>query len=168
VHTEARCSIDTSSIGTWTLPIGTFDRRNNRLRILAKVRLAIGMMDVHSEVKAAICAVCGLLALSLFGGDPAAAQWTGRADIAGRWVLHMPSRAYCVMGFSGDPDGARGTIAANGFCPRLFLARPRWRRDGDQVVISNRRGEVLADLAVVGRGYLRVQIATGEDVSLTR
>jgi hypothetical protein len=108
-------------------------------------------------------------ALTLLAADRAAADWsTGRADIAGRWLLQTPSRSYCVMSFSGAPDGVRGTVAAMGFCPRVFLAHPRWWFDAGRVVIGRRHGEPLADLAVVGRGYLKGQIATGEAVSLTR
>jgi protease inhibitor Inh len=91
-----------------------------------------------------------------------------RVDIAGRWVLRMSSGAYCVLGLSGAPEGDRGTVAANGFCPPLFLARPRWWFDAGRVVMTNRRGDVVADLALVGRNYLKGQIATGELVSLTR
>ena len=117
----------------------------------------------------ATCALAFGMALALSGGDRAAAGWwTARADIAGRWLLHTPSRAYCVMSFSGAPDTAHGTVAAIGFCPRLFLARPRWRFDAGRVVIDNRHGGALAELAVVGRGWLKGQIATGEAVSLTR
>ena len=127
---------------------------------------------MRGNAKAAICAISigavSCLAVGLFGTAPVAAQWTGRADMAGRWRLHMPSGAYCIMGFSGAPETAHGTIAAMGFCPPLFLARPRWLRDGDRVVITNRRGDLLADLDVVGKGYLKGQIATGEYVSLVR
>jgi hypothetical protein len=91
-----------------------------------------------------------------------------RVDIAGRWVLRMPRGAYCVLGLSGAPEGARGTVAANGFCPPLFLAQPRWWFDAGHVVIANHHGDVVADLTLVGRNYLKGQIATGEAVSLTR
>src|SRR5580704_12788222 len=114
---------------------------------------------MRGNAKTAICAISigavSFLAVGLFGTAPVAAQWTGRADMAGRWRLHMPSGAYWIMGFSGAPETAHGTIAAMGFCPPLFLARPRWLRDGDHVVITNRRGDLLADLDVVGKGYLK-------------
>jgi Protease inhibitor Inh len=126
---------------------------------------------MRGNAKAAVCAVSiGAVSClaSLVGTERAAAQWTGRADIAGRWRLHMPSGAYCIMGFSGAPETAHGTVAAMGFCPPLFLTHPRWLRDGDRVVITNRRGDALADLAVVGKGYLKGQIATGQPVMLVR
>jgi hypothetical protein len=139
---------------------------------LAEVRLANRVVDMHGDAKAAICAIslCAVscLAVGLFATERAAAQWTGRADIAGRWRLHMPSGAYCIMGFSGAPETAHGTVAAMGFCPPLLLARPRWLRDGDRVVITDRRGDLLADLDVVGKGYLKGHIASGEYVSLNR
>jgi hypothetical protein len=130
-------------------------------------------MSLRNTTAAAICAMSCLLGSGLSGADRAAAEWTERtapwrADIAGRWRLHAPSRIYCIMGFSGAPETAHGTIAAMGFCPPLFLGRPRWQRDGDRVVITNRRGDILADLDVVGRGYLKGQLATGEAVSLVR
>ena len=109
------------------------------------------------------------IALCISGGDRAAAGgWTGRADMAGRWHLHTPGGSYCVMSFSGSYDSDHGAIAAMGFCPRMFIARPRWRFDAGRVVISARHGDRLAELAVVGRGNLRGQTAAGEALSLTR
>jgi hypothetical protein len=129
--------------------------------------------SISTTTARAACAVALSLAIGLaltfLAGDRAAADWsTGRADIAGRWLLQTPSRIYCVMSFSGSPDGVHGTVAAMGFCPRVFLAHPRWWFDAGRLVIGRRHGEPLADLAVVGRGYLKGQIATGEAVSLTR
>jgi hypothetical protein len=120
---------------------------------------------------AVVALALGLLVgvpFSLLGGDRAAAAWAARADIAGRWLLHTPSRAYCVMNFSGAPEGVHGTVAANGFCPRIFWARPRWWLEAGNVVIGRRHGNPLASLALVDRGHLRGQIATGEEVYLTR
>src|ERR1700730_7309382 len=120
---------------------------------------------MRGNAKTAICAISigavSCLAVGLFGTAPAAAQWTGRADIAGRWRLHMPSGAYCIMGFSCAPETAHGTVAAVGFSQPLFGTRPPWLRDGDHVIITNRRGDLLADLDVVGKGYLKGHIATG-------
>jgi hypothetical protein len=120
-------------------------------------------------------AACGAVALglgmafTLLASDRADADWwTVRADIPGRWLLHTESHIYCVVSFSGASDIPHGTVAAMGFCPRPLLSRPRWRFDADRVVISNRHGDVVADLAILGRTRLQGQIATGEEMSLTR
>ena len=124
-------------------------------------------MSRYRNPKITLFAAFAGVALSVVAGNHADADWM-RADIAGRWLLHTPARGYCVMGFSGAPESAHGTVAAMGLCPPVFLSRPRWLRDGDRVVITNRRGDILADLDVVGRGYLKGQLATGEAVSLVR
>jgi len=124
-------------------------------------------MGTRRRLTSAICAVFCLLVWGSFGNDRAAASWwAAPADVPGRWVVL--SHSYCVLSFAGAPDIPHGTITATGFCPWLFLARPRWQFDeAGQVVITNRHGDVLAVLAV-GRGRLYGQIATGEPVSLAR
>lgn len=139
--------------------------------------------DIKANCAICFAAIAGLaiaLCVGLAGTRSAVAQgWSlgeedwrpfvpWRADIAGRWRVHMPSREYCIMDFSGAPETGHGTVAAMGFCPPEFLSRPRWRREGDHVVIINRRGDLLADLALVGRGYLKGPIASGAYVSLIR
>ena len=91
----------------------------------------------------------------------------GSADVPGRWVLHTASRSYCVLSFSGASDIPHGTVAAMGFCPQVFSGLPRWRLDAGRVVISNRHGDTLAELAV-SRARLDGQTATGEAVFLYR
>jgi Protease inhibitor Inh len=126
-------------------------------------------MSVRSNLKAAICVVSCLLGLGLFCIDHAAAGWwTVWADIPGRWVMRTPGRSRCVLGFSGAPDIPHGTIAAMGFCPQIFSALPRWRLDAGRVVITNRHGATLAELAVAATDRLEGQIATGEAVFLAR
>jgi hypothetical protein len=123
---------------------------------------------MRSNLKAAFCASLLLIGLGLFGNDRAAAWWwsTAPADVPGRWVLH--ARNYCVLSFSGAPDIPHGTVTAMGFCPPVFLSRPRWWfDDAGRVVIGHRHGDPLAVLEV-GRGRLEGQIATGETVSLIR
>jgi len=54
-----------------------------------------------------------------------------------------------------------------GLCPQIFLGLPRWRLDAGRVVISNRHGRKMADLAV-GRDRLNGQTDTGEAIFLER
>jgi Protease inhibitor Inh len=125
-------------------------------------------MGMRHNSRAAFCAALLLIGLGLFGSDRAAAWWwsTEPADVPGRWVLD--ARAYCVLSFSGAPYIPHGTVTATGFCPRVFLARPRWWfDDAGRVVVGHHHGDALAVLAV-GHGRLDGQIATGETVSLTR
>ena len=73
----------------------------------------------EANIRGAMCCAAVLsvlvgLCLNLACSSPVVAQswslgeedwkpvWTGRADIAGRWRLHAPSRIYCIMGFSGE------------------------------------------------------------------
>jgi hypothetical protein len=90
-------------------------------------------------------------------------------DIPGRWQLHASSssRGNCVLTFSGAPAIGHGTVAPEGFCPQIFSTIPRWRIDAGRVVISNGRGETLADLAV-GDNHLDGRTVTGEEISLNR
>jgi hypothetical protein len=106
-----------------------------------------------------------LLAAAALAGlaSPSLAE-SGFADIPGHWTVK--GQRPCDLGFSGAPNIPHGTITTLGFCPWIFSARPRWRQDGGQVVISNRRGDTLAVLAV-GRHVLEGQAVTGETLSLS-
>lgn len=90
-------------------------------------------------------------------------------DIPGRWQSHASlfSRGNCVLTFSGAPAIAHGTVAPEGSCPQIFAAIPRWRLDAGRVLISNRRGEPLAELTV-GDNHLYGRTVTGEEISLDR
>jgi len=100
-------------------------------------------------------------------GALSAARTSGLADVPGRWMLRKATAGPCVLGFSGAPDIPHGTIAAMGFCPQIFFGLPRWRLDAGYVVIRNRHGRTLVELAV-GRGRLDGQTATGEAILLVR
>jgi Protease inhibitor Inh len=86
-------------------------------------------------------------------------------DVPGRWEMHNHNN--CALIFSGGPDNARGTVTATGLCPQVFSALPQWRIDGGRVVISNRRGETLAEFEA-GLGRLDGRTAAGESISLRR
>jgi Protease inhibitor Inh len=90
-------------------------------------------------------------------------------DIPGPWELRTSifGRSNCVLSFSGAPGIAHGTVTATGFCPQIFAALPQWRIDAGRVVISNRQGDTLAELAA-GYGHLDGRTVTGQAISLTR
>src|SRR5215469_7824399 len=108
-----------------------------------------------------------VVATLLAAGASSAACASGLADVPGRWMLRKATPGPCVLGFSGAPDIPHGTVAAMGFCPQIFLGLPRWRLDAGRIVISNRHGRKMADLAV-GRDRLNGQTDTGEAIFLER
>jgi len=108
-----------------------------------------------------------VVATLLVAGASSAACASGLADVPGRWMLRKATPGPCVLGFSGAPDISHGTVAAMGFCPQIFLGLPRWRLDAGRVVISNRRGQMLAEFAG-GRDRLTGQTAAGEVLFLER
>src|SRR5215475_12194301 len=108
-----------------------------------------------------------VVATLLAAGASSAACASGLADVPGRWMLRKATPGPCVLGFSGAPDIPHGTVAAMGFCPQMFIGLPRWRLDAGRVVISNRHGRALLELAV-GRDRLRGYAIGGEEVLLER
>ena len=111
--------------------------------------------------------IASLLVATLLTGWLAAASARGLIDVPGRWQMRKSGPGPCVLGFSGAPDIPHGTIAAMGFCPKIFIGLPRWRLEAGRVVIRSRHGRQLADFAV-SRDRLYGQTATGETVFLER
>ena len=112
--------------------------------------------------------IVSLPVAAMHAGCASSAGWAASpTDIPGRWVLHAPGYRYCVLSFSGASYIPHGTVAAMGFCPQIFFGLPRWRLDAGYVVIRNRHGRTLVELAV-GRGRLDGQTATGEAILLVR
>lgn len=115
-----------------------------------------------------------LVAAGLTGWASSAGSASRLTDVPGRWLLHEAGYASCVLTFSGAPHIPHGTIAAMGFCPRIFLSLPRWRLDAGRVVIVSRRGRALADIAAGHLAYVAVgdrlygQTATGQAFFLER
>ena len=81
--------------------------------------------------------------------------------------MHKVTTGPCVLSFSGAPDMLRGTVAAMGFCPQMFIGLPRWRLDAGRLVISNRHGRRVVELAV-SRDRLRGHTIGGEEILLER
>ena len=112
--------------------------------------------------------VVSFVVAAVLAGDASSAGCApSLTDVPGRWQLRKTGRGPCVLSFSGASDIPPGKVAAMGFCPQIFIGLPRWRLDAGRVVISNRHGRKLAQLAV-GRDRLSGQTANGEAVLLER
>jgi hypothetical protein len=127
-----------------------------QLKIIAKLG-ALQMKRIISIVGSATL-------LGAASGTCCAASLT---DVPGRWQLHKVAPGPCVLSFSGAPDMPRGTVAAMGFCPQMFIGLPRWRLDAGRVVISDRHRRYLVELAV-GRDRLHGHTVGGEEILLER
>jgi len=118
-------------------------------------------------VKSAMRIALVLLAVSLAGTGRSAADWDIATDIGGRWVVDMPGYRHCELAFSGGPNVPHGTITAFGFCPVIFLNRPRWWLDPAGIAIGHRRARPLALLGVAWYHRLEGYSASGERLSLS-